>query len=97
MHADPVRLDLANAKTPLYVRQALALFLGLQIDREFTWEFFDECISNHSGLTLPKNIVVWGLIRLSMVMPEEEHKLRDWLRKLQLQHPEVVVQFVLHY
>ncbi|MBD9668851.1 hypothetical protein IB278_33340 [Variovorax sp. VRV01] len=96
MRTEQAPLDLSHATSPLYVRQAVALFLGLPLDREFTWDFFSERISSCPELALPRQLIVHGLPRLSTAFPEEASKLVDWLRDLGTLHPEMSVDFVIH-
>lgn len=96
MRTEQAPLDLSHATSPLYVRQAVALLLGLPLDREFTWDFFSERISSSPELALPRQLTVHGLPRFSIAFPEEAGKLVDWLRELGTLHPEMSVDFVIH-
>ncbi|MET3373363.1 hypothetical protein ABIC89_002425 [Variovorax boronicumulans] len=96
MRTEQAPLDLSHATSPLYVRQAVALFLGLPLDREFTWDFFSERISNYPELALPIRLTVHGLPRFSMAFPEEASKLVGWLRDLGALHPEMSIDLVIH-
>lgn len=96
MQDDEVVLDLNYVTSPLYLRQAIALLIGLPIDREFSWGFFSQCLRNRPDLTLPKRLKVIGNPGFSVRFPEESRMLSTWLREWKSLRPETEVWFVLH-
>lgn len=89
-------LDVSDATSPLYVRQAVARFLGLPLDREFTWEFLGESIATRPHPELAGKITVVVLPRLAARHRDESFKLSKWLHELESQHPDISVHVVLH-
>ncbi len=96
MQDDEVVLDLNYVTSPLYLRQAIALLIGLPLDREFNWGFFSHCLRTRPDLALPKRLKVIGNPRLSLRFPEESRMLSTWLSEWRLLRPETEVCFVLH-
>jgi hypothetical protein len=89
-------LDVSGATSPLYVRQAVARFLGLSLDRELTWEFLRESLLAGPEPSLPLTVTVIGLPRLATLYSDEGSELSAWLRGLEERHPGISIQVSLH-
>lgn len=95
MRDDGVVLDLNYVTSPLYLRQAIALLIGLPLDREFNWDFFSHCLRTRIDLPLPKRLTVLGSCRLSLRFPNESRMLSKWLDEWKELHPETEFSFVI--
>jgi hypothetical protein len=96
MHREQTAIDLTYAKSPLSVRQTVAVSLGIPIDREFTWGILLDLASNSTNITLPKLLLVRGLPNLAIILPDEARMFQSFLRDIKVLYPDIMIQIVIH-
>lgn len=95
MPTDPATIDFRYAKNALFVRQTLAKFAGLPIDREITWESLRDHICDPDKSVLPNRVVLRGLSSLSLAAPDEARMLRHLLKEVAVARPDIQVQIAI--
>lgn len=96
MRTDSATIDLTQAQTALFVRQALAKFAGIPFGDEITWGDLHESICGPAKRALPRSVILRGLPRLAVMLPQEERHLRDLLREMAAARPDVQVRVAIH-
>ena len=96
MNNEQTTIDFTYARTPLFVRQTIAVTFGIPIDQEFTWRILRERICDPGNSSVPKRLLVRGFSSLAVALPEEASMLRTVLKDLCTLRPDVEIQFVLH-
>lgn len=86
-------IDFSYRRSPLAVRQTLAVAFCIPLDRELTWDYLRMCICDPSNIELPTKIVLRGLA--GMRLPDEERELSALFRALQVVRPDIRVSVVL--
>lgn len=96
MSNEQATIDLTYAKTPLFVRQTIAVTFGIPLDQEFTWRILRERICDPANSSVPRRLLVRGFSSLAVALPEEASMLGGVLKALCALRPDVEIQFVLH-
>ena len=96
MHSDFATIDLTQAQTALFVRQALAKFAGIPFSHEITWGDLHDSICGPANRALPSSVVLRGLPRLALKLPQEELQLRELLREMAAARPDIQVRIAIH-
>jgi hypothetical protein len=96
MHTEQTEIDLTYAKSPLFVRQTVAVALGIPIDREFTWSILLNLATNSTNTTLPKFVLVRGLFNLALILPDEKRMFLSFLRDIKVLYPDIIIEIVIH-
>ncbi|NHZ98452.1 hypothetical protein [Massilia sp. CCM 8734] len=91
MSKEHMKIDLTYARSPLYVRQTVALAFGIPLGQEFTWHILRDRICGLPASALPKSITFTGLSQMSMIIREESENLSAFLRELRRYHPHIEV------
>jgi hypothetical protein len=89
-------LDFECGRTPLFVRQTVAVAFGIPLGQEFTWNSLTRLVLEAAKASPPRRISVLGLMHLGVVLPEEAEMVSSLVRKLGEQHPDVAISVALN-
>ncbi|RIX84038.1 hypothetical protein [Acidovorax cavernicola] len=91
-----ITIDLSFARSPLFVRQTLASAFGIPLGQEFTWNSLTTLVCETTRMSVPDRLSVVGISQLGVALPDEEKSLRELLRALQAQLPDLRILITLH-
>ncbi len=89
-------LDFECGRTPLFVRQTLAVAFGIPLGQEFTWTSLTNLVLEAVRASPPRRVSVLGLVYLGSVLPEEAAMVRGLLRDLGKLRPEMTISIALN-
>ena len=89
-------LDFECGRTPLFVRQTVAVAFGIPLGQEFTWESLTALVCAFVKASPPRRISVLSLVYLSVVLTDEAAMVNALLRKLGKEHPDIAISVALN-
>jgi hypothetical protein len=89
-------LDFEGVRTPLFVRQTIAVAFGIPLGQEFTWNSLTELVCIAAVASPPRRISVLGLAYLGVVLPEEADMVGSMLRRLRKERPSMAISVALN-
>ena len=96
MTTTPTIIDFTSARTPLAVRQTLALGLGLTGEAEPGWSDLRKFICDGANLQIHGRVIFKGVSRLARQLPDEALALRSAIAELTQRRPEVIIGISIH-
>jgi len=93
---DDLTLDFEYGRTPLFVRQTVAVTFGIPLGQEFTWDSLTILVCNAVRASPPRSISVLSLPYLGVVMPDEAEGVSFLLRALREMHPTLDISIALN-
>lgn len=91
-----VTLDFEYGRTPLFVRQTVAVAFGIPLGQEFTWDTLTKLVLENVKSSPPRQVSVLGLMHIGVALPEEYEMVSSLLRKLTEQHPDMDISVALN-
>ncbi len=91
-----ILVDVTNVRTPVGVRQTVAAACGVPVGQEFTWESLGQLVIDAFRASEPNRMIVSGLPKLGVNLPEEATMLRGLLKDLTSRLPNLEIRVVLH-
>nr|WP_297353855.1 hypothetical protein [uncultured Caldimonas sp.] len=89
-------LDFEYGRTPLFVRQTVAVAFGIPLGQEFTWDSLTTLVREAVHASTPRRISVLGLVEIGVTLPEEARMIEILLRTLREDHPEIDISVALN-
>ncbi len=89
-------LDFEYGRTPLFVRQTVAVAFGIPLGQEFTWASLTALVRESVKASAPRRISVLGLVGMSVALPQEASMVRSLLKVLREDHPEMDISVALN-
>ncbi len=96
MNGITVEVDFTYAKNALFVRQTVAVAMGIPLGREFTWELLSNLVCDAACELNPSRLVVTGLSNLAVSLPDEAAMFTGILRDIKARLPNLDIRIVLH-
>jgi hypothetical protein len=96
MPSEQVTIDFTSAKSPLFVRQAVAAAFGIHPNQEFTWSTLRDCVCDSGSPDSPKQFLIRGLSSLAIALPDEEKSFRTFLSEVGAARPNVSFKIAIH-
>ena len=91
-----VRLDFEYGRTPLFVRQTVAVAFGIPLGQELTWASLTALVRASVKASRPHRISVLGLVEISVTLPEEADMVGRLLKVLREDHPDMEISVALN-
>lgn len=91
-----LKLDFECGRTPLFVRQTVAVAFGIPLGQEFTWNSLTALVREAVHASPPPRISVLGLTEIGVTLPNEAKMVSALLRALKEDHPEVDISVALN-
>jgi len=93
MQKEKITLDFTYARSPLFVRQTVAVAFGLFPRGDLTWHDLTAHIHTLERSALPREIYVRGHASVSIALPEEKQSLGELFDVLSSRSPEIRITF----
>ncbi|MCW7537672.1 hypothetical protein OOT46_07380 [Aquabacterium sp. A7-Y] len=93
---DVLTLDFECGRTPLFVRQTVAVAFGIPLGQEFTWDSLISLACDAVRASPPRRISVLSLVYLGVVMPDEAEGVSRLLQALRRMHPALDISVALN-
>ncbi|AKJ30141.1 hypothetical protein [Caldimonas brevitalea] len=93
---DDLTLDFEDGRTPLFVRQTVAVAFGVPLGQEFTWDSLTLLVCDAVRASPPRRISVLSLHYIGTVMPDEAEGVLRLLQTLRRMHPDLDISIALN-
>jgi RNAse (barnase) inhibitor barstar len=91
MSAEEITIDVGAARSKQSLHEMFAAVLGFPEYYGMNWDAFWDCVRDAEQSSMPPHLVLKGISELERRLPDDARKLRDIVRDLSKERPDLKV------